>query len=118
MSKKQKQEGVSQNESEAVEQRTYASSGDPNNPNTPFNPNDPNNSGDPNEKPVNARIVEIIAEVAAVPEYMVVGDASFVNDLGMDSLALYELIVALEGEFDIEIPDADAEKNHNRYPGN
>lgn len=41
---------------------------------------------------------------------MVVGDASFVNDLGMDSLALYELIVALEGEFDIEIPDADAEK--------
>jgi acyl carrier protein len=40
----------------------------------------------------------------------VIGDASFVDDLGADSLDTVELVMALEEEFDMEIPDEDAEK--------
>ena len=56
------------------------------------------------------RIRKIIAEQLGVEEEDVVPDASFVEDLGADSLDTVELVMALEEEFDVEIPDEDAEK--------
>lgn len=56
------------------------------------------------------RVKEIIVEQLGVAEDAVVTDASFIDDLGADSLDIVELIMALEEEFDIEIQDADAEK--------
>ena len=52
----------------------------------------------------------IIVEQLGVAESAVVQDASFIDDLGADSLDIVELIMALEEEFDMEIPDGDAEK--------
>ena len=52
----------------------------------------------------------IIVEQLGVAEAAVVQDASFIDDLGADSLDIVELIMALEEEFDMEIPDGDAEK--------
>ena len=57
-----------------------------------------------------AKVKQIIAEKLGVSEDKVVPTASFVDDLGADSLDQVELIMALEDEFDIEIPDEDAEK--------
>ncbi len=57
-----------------------------------------------------AKVKQIIAEKLGVSEDKVVPAASFVDDLGADSLDQVELIMALEDEFDIEIPDEDAEK--------
>ena len=56
------------------------------------------------------RVKEIIVEQLGVAEDSVKEEASFIDDLGADSLDIVELIMALEEEFDIEIPDADAEK--------
>ena len=56
------------------------------------------------------RIKEIIIEQLRVDEDDVVPSASFTDDLGADSLAVVELIMALEGEFSIQIPYEDAEK--------
>ena len=56
------------------------------------------------------KVKEIIVEQLGVAETAVALDASFIDDLGADSLDIVELIMALEVEFDIEIPDADAEK--------
>ncbi|RZG85927.1 acyl carrier protein [Acinetobacter venetianus] len=56
------------------------------------------------------RIKEIIIEQLRVDEDEVVPSASFTDDLGADSLAVVELIMALEGEFSIQIPYEDAEK--------
>ena len=56
------------------------------------------------------RIKKIIAEQLGVEEEDVVPDASFVEDLGADSLDTVELVMALEEEFGVEIPDEDAEK--------
>ena len=56
------------------------------------------------------KVKEIIVEQLGVDETAVVGEASFIDDLGADSLDIVELIMALEEEFDIEIPDGDAEK--------
>ena len=56
------------------------------------------------------KVKEIIVEQLGVTEDAVVTDASFIDDLGADSLDIVELIMALEEEFDIEIQDADAEK--------
>ena len=56
------------------------------------------------------KIKNIIVEQLQVAETAVTEDASFIDDLGADSLDLVELIMALEEEFGIEIPDADAEK--------
>ncbi|MFM8552327.1 MAG: acyl carrier protein [Nitrospiraceae bacterium] len=56
------------------------------------------------------RIKKIIAEQLGVEEDEVVPEASFVDDLGADSLDTVELVMAFEDEFDIEIPDEDAEK--------
>ncbi|HIJ96757.1 MAG TPA: acyl carrier protein [Desulfuromonadales bacterium] len=56
------------------------------------------------------RVKEIVAEQLGVEESQVVTEASFMDDLGADSLDTVELVMALEEEFDIEIPDEDAEK--------
>ena len=56
------------------------------------------------------KIKNIIVEQLQVSDTAVTEDASFVDDLGADSLDLVELIMALEEEFGIEIPDTDAEK--------
>ncbi len=59
---------------------------------------------------VDAKVKKIISEQLGVPEADVKPEASFVNDLGADSLDTVELVMALEEEFGIEIPDEDAEK--------
>lgn len=51
-----------------------------------------------------------IAEQLSIDENDITMDSGFVDDLGADSLDLVELIMALEEEFDMEIPDEDAEK--------
>ena len=56
------------------------------------------------------RVKKIIAEQLGVDEDEVVPEASFVEDLGADSLDTVELVMAFEESFDIEIPDEDAEK--------
>ena len=56
------------------------------------------------------KVKEIIVEQLGVTETSVTLDASFIDDLGADSLDIVELIMALEEEFDTEIPDSDAEK--------
>jgi len=56
------------------------------------------------------KMVDIIAEQLSVDKDKVVANASFVDDLGADSLDLVELIMAMEEGYDIEIPDEDAEK--------
>jgi acyl carrier protein len=55
-------------------------------------------------------VKEIIVENLGVDNEKVTEDASFVEDLGADSLDTVELVMAFEEEFDIEIPDEDAEK--------
>lgn len=59
---------------------------------------------------VQDKITEIIVEQLGVKPEEVVPEASFVDDLGADSLDTVELVMALEEEFGIEIPDEDAEK--------
>ena len=56
------------------------------------------------------KVKEIIVEQLGVAENTVTMEASFIDDLGADSLDIVELIMALEEEFDLEIPDTDAEK--------
>ena len=56
------------------------------------------------------KVKEIIVEQLGVADTAVTLEASFIDDLGADSLDIVELIMALEEEFDTEIPDADAEK--------
>lgn len=56
------------------------------------------------------KVKGIIVEQLGVAENAVTLEASFIDDLGADSLDIVELVMAIEEEFDIEIPDADAEK--------
>ena len=56
------------------------------------------------------RVSEIIIEQLGVTKDELVAKASFIDDLGADSLDIVELVMAMEEEFDIEIPDDDAEK--------
>ena len=56
------------------------------------------------------KVKAIIVEQLGAAEASVTLEASFIDDLGADSLDIVELIMALEEEFDMEIPDADAEK--------
>jgi acyl carrier protein len=59
---------------------------------------------------VEQQVKKIVAEQLGVKEEEVTNDASFVDDLGADSLDTVELVMALEEEFETEIPDEDAEK--------
>ncbi|NLJ48972.1 MAG: acyl carrier protein [Candidatus Atribacteria bacterium] len=59
---------------------------------------------------VYSKVKEIIVDQLGIEEEDVAPDASFIDDLGADSLDIVELIMAFEEEFDIEIPDEDAEK--------
>ncbi|HEX9917128.1 MAG TPA: acyl carrier protein [candidate division Zixibacteria bacterium] len=59
---------------------------------------------------VEQRVKEIIVEQLGVDPEQVTNEASFVDDLGADSLDTVELVMALEEEFGLEIPDEEAEK--------
>jgi acyl carrier protein len=59
---------------------------------------------------VEEKVKQIIVEQLGVDEGEVTANASFVDDLGADSLDIVELVMAFEEAFDIEIPDEDAEK--------
>ncbi|WHH61583.1 acyl carrier protein [Petroclostridium sp. X23] len=56
------------------------------------------------------KVREIVVDQLGVEEDDVTMEASFIDDLGADSLDIVELIMALEEEFDLEIPDEEAEK--------
>jgi acyl carrier protein len=56
------------------------------------------------------KVISIIAEQLGVEEDEIKLEASFIDDLGADSLDIVELVMALEEEYGIEIPDEDAEK--------
>ena len=59
---------------------------------------------------IEERVKKIIVEQLGVKEEEVKPEASFIEDLGADSLDTVELVMALEEDFDIEIPDEEAEK--------
>ncbi len=59
---------------------------------------------------IEERVIKIVVEQLGVKEEEVVPTASFVDDLGADSLDTVELVMALEEEFETEIPDEEAEK--------
>ena len=59
---------------------------------------------------VEQRVKKIVAEQLGVNEAEIKNESSFVDDLGADSLDTVELVMALEEEFETEIPDEDAEK--------
>ena len=56
------------------------------------------------------KLKKIIAEVLNVDEEEITMETTFVDDLGADSLDIFQIIMGIEEEFDIEIPDEDAEK--------
>lgn len=62
------------------------------------------------DKTIEQRVKAIIVENLSVKEDQVTADAKFIEDLGADSLDTVELVMALEEEFGIEVPDEDAEK--------
>ncbi len=59
---------------------------------------------------VEERVIAIVVEQLGVKEEEVTSEASFIDDLGADSLDTVELVMALEEEFETEIPDEEAEK--------
>ena len=59
---------------------------------------------------VEEKVREIIVDQLGVDEKQVIANAAFIDDLGADSLDTVELVMALEEEFDVEIPDEEAEK--------
>ena len=59
---------------------------------------------------VEEKVREIIVDQLGVDEKQVIASAAFIDDLGADSLDTVELVMALEEEFDVEIPDEEAEK--------
>lgn len=59
---------------------------------------------------INTKVKDIIVEQLGVDPEKVKAEASFIDDLGADSLDIVELVMAMEEEFDLEIPDEDAEK--------
>ena len=63
-----------------------------------------------NTEEIFEKVKAIIVEQLGVAETSVEMEASFIDDLGADSLDIVELVMALEEEFDLEIPDSNAEK--------
>ncbi len=63
-----------------------------------------------NNSEIEARVKKIVVEQLGVKEEEITADASFVDDLGADSLDTVELVMALEEEFETDIPDEEAEK--------
>ncbi len=63
-----------------------------------------------NSEEIFEKVKNIIVEQLGASESSITTEASFIDDLGADSLDIVELIMALEEEFDLEIPDSDAEK--------
>ncbi len=59
---------------------------------------------------VEERVKKVIEEQLSVNQDQITGEASFIDDLGADSLDTVELVMALEEEFGVEIPDEEAEK--------
>jgi acyl carrier protein len=59
---------------------------------------------------IEAKVKEIIIDKLGVDESQITPEASFTNDLGADSLDIVELVMGFESEFNISIPDEDAEK--------
>lgn len=59
---------------------------------------------------VDKKIIQIIAEQLGINEDEVIPDAALIDDMGADSLDIVELVMAMEEEFEMEIPDEDAEK--------
>ena len=59
---------------------------------------------------VEKKVKQIIAEQLGISEEEVTNEASFIEELGADSLDIVELVMAMEEEFEVEIPDEDAEK--------
>ncbi len=62
------------------------------------------------EKSIQERVKEIIVDQLGVNPEQVTPEASFIDDLGADSLDIVELVMAFEEEFEVEVPDEDAEK--------
>jgi acyl carrier protein len=62
------------------------------------------------DKPIDQRVKDIIVEQLGVKPDQVTPEAKFIEDLGADSLDTVELVMALEEEFSIEVPDEQAEK--------
>lgn len=60
-----------------------------------------------------SKVREIIAEQLGISDDEITRDSTFVDDLGADSLDIIELVMALEEDFSLDIPDEDAEKMHN-----
>ena len=69
----------------------------------------------PSKPEIEARVKGIIIDQLNVAEEDVKPEASFIEDLGADSLDIVELIMALEEEYNLEIPDEDAEKIQTVY---
>ena len=65
------------------------------------------------DKPLDQRVKDIIVEQLGVKPEQVVPEAKFIEDLGADSLDTVELVMALEEEFGLEVPDEQAEKLHS-----
>jgi acyl carrier protein len=59
---------------------------------------------------IQPKVMKIIEEQLSVDPNRIKPEASFIDDLGADSLDIVELVMAMEEEFDLEIPDEDAEK--------
>jgi acyl carrier protein len=67
-------------------------------------------SPQPAELTLDERMAQIITRQLGAKPAQIVPDASFIDDLGADSLAIVQLVMAIEEAFDIEIPDADADQ--------
>jgi acyl carrier protein len=63
-----------------------------------------------NREELLGKVKEIVSDKLSISEDQVTEDASFIDDLGADSLDTVELIMALEDEFELDIPDEEAEK--------
>ena len=69
------------------------------------------------EKTIEEKVKDIIVEQLGVNPEQVTINASFIEDLGADSLDTVELVMAFEEEFSVEVPDEDAEKLQSRRRG-